>query len=150
MKEPTIRFVKKSDLDALIHLCELHAAFEKAEYNRTNKKNLLSNHLFSAQPSLFCLVVEQSNELVGYTTYMKQFSTWDAALYIYMDCLFLKEASRGYGIGERLIERIKEEARKTKSSHIQWQTPDFNLRAINFYHRIGAKSKRKERFFLDV
>lgn len=28
----------------------------------------------------------------------------------FMDCLFLNEISRGYGIGEQLINRIKKEA----------------------------------------
>ena len=37
-----------------------------------------------------------------------------------------------------------------RCSHIQWQTPEFNKRAIKFYDRIGAQSKSKMRYFLDV
>jgi L-amino acid N-acyltransferase YncA len=47
----------------------------------------------------FCLVVEWNHKLAGYASYTKQFSTWDAFYYIYMDCLFLTEKSRGFGIG---------------------------------------------------
>jgi len=148
MNVSIIRFVEKTDLEALVQLCELHAAFEEAEYDSVNKKDKLQEHLFSIRPSLRCLVVEKDKKLIGYATYMKQFSTWDAAYYIYMDCLFLTEDSRGLGIGEKLVLFIKQEASKSKCSHIQWQTPDFNKRAIKFYQRIGAKSKPKERFFL--
>ena len=81
---------------------------------------------------------------------MKQFSTWDANFYIYMDCLFLTEESRGYGIGEKMMNVIKEEAEKLNCNLIQWQTPDFNTRAIKFYDRIGGISKTKERYFLKV
>jgi GNAT superfamily N-acetyltransferase len=81
---------------------------------------------------------------------MKQFSTWDSKCYIYMDCLFLTEKSRGFGLGEDLIERIKVEGKKLKCNHIQWQTPDFNKRAIKFYERIRGISKSKERYFLKV
>ncbi|MEP5913610.1 MAG: GNAT family N-acetyltransferase, partial [Flavobacteriaceae bacterium] len=81
---------------------------------------------------------------------MKQFSTWDSDFYIYMDCLFMTEESRGFGIGEKLINKIKLEGVKNQCTHIQWQTPDFNKRAIKFYNRIGAESKSKERFFLKV
>jgi GNAT superfamily N-acetyltransferase len=81
---------------------------------------------------------------------MKQYATWDAAYYVYMDCLFLTEDARGKGVGEELINRIKLEANALDCTHIQWQTPDFNERAIKFYNRIGATSKSKERFFLDV
>ena len=80
---------------------------------------------------------------------MKQFSTWDAQYYVYMDCLFMQEAARGFGIGEKLVNKMKEESRKSGCDLIQWQTPEFNERAIKFYKRIGAASKSKERFYLD-
>ena len=150
MKEPKIRFVKKVDLDDLVLLCELHAIYEKANYNAINKSKKLGEYLFSNTPSLYCLVVEKENKIVGYATYMKQFSTWDASFYIYMDCLFLTEETRGFGLGEKLVHRIMEEGHKNKCSLIQWQTPNFNERAIKFYNRLGATSKSKERFFLEI
>ena len=150
MKAPKIRFVEPSDLDDLVRLCELHAIFEKCEYNPANKKQQLAEHLFSKTPSLFCLVVEHQNKIVGYATYMKQFSTWDSNFYVYMDCLFMTEAARGFGLGEQLILRIKEEAKQLNCVQIQWQTPDFNKRAMKFYARIGAVSKTKERYFLNA
>lgn len=38
-KESIIRFAQKKDLKQLIHLCELHAIFEQAEYDPKQKKN---------------------------------------------------------------------------------------------------------------
>ncbi len=146
----TIRFVQKRDLKELIHLCELHAIFEKSEYNAKSKEGKLDTYLFSDNPTLYCLVVEKDKKLIGYATLIRQFSTWDADFYIYMDCLFMTEESRGFGIGEKLIERIMEEGRKLGCSHIQWQTPDFNKRAIKFYDRIGAVGKSKERYSLEI
>ncbi|MEP2058392.1 MAG: GNAT family N-acetyltransferase [Maribacter litoralis] len=150
MERPNIRFAEKSDLNALVYLCELHAIYEKTVYDPTDKIEKLSKHLFSNSPSMYCIVVEVTNELIGYATYMKQFSTWDAEIYLYLDCLFLIEKARGYGIGEQLMNIIKQEALKMQFSHIQWQTPDFNIKAIKFYRRIGAQSKTKERFILNI
>lgn len=147
---PRIRFAQKKDLSDLVNLCKLHADFEKSEYNIEQKIELLDKHLFSNNPSIFCLVVEKANNLIGYATYMKQFSTWDASYYIYMDCLFMVKESRGFGIGEKLIDRIKKEAKELDCSLIQWQTPDFNKRAMKFYERIGGVSKTKERYFLKI
>lgn len=48
------------------------------------------------------------------------------------------------------MDKIKEEAQKLGCAMIQWQTPEFNKRAIKFYKRIGAVGKSKERFFLNV
>jgi len=152
MKEPKIRFIGKSDLKDLIRLCELHAIFEKSEYHSEGKEQKLGEHLFSVKPSLYCLVVEHLGKIVGYATYMKQFSTWDSDFYLYIDCLFLTEESRGFGIGKKIINRMKQEGYKNQCTHIQWQTPDFNERAMKFYNRIEAKSKSKskERYFMDI
>lgn len=146
--KPIIRFVVRDDLPQLVALCQLHAEFEQSDYDKNGKQAKLKKHLFSDSPALYCLVVEYKKESIGYATYMKQFSTWDTEFYIYMDCLFIKDTYRGLGIGAQLMERIKIESKKLDCKLIQWQTPNFNTRAIKFYNRIGATSKSKERFFL--
>jgi len=95
-------------------------------------------------------VVEEENSIIGYATYMKQFSTWDCDFYIYLDCLFLKANARGKGLGKLVMNELKKQAKIQNCNTIQWQTPDFNTKAIHFYQKMGAFSKTKERFFLDV
>ena len=150
MSEIKIRFAKEADIKQIIDLCEAHANYEECEYSRENKEAQLLNDIFSDTPKLFCLVVENGGHLIGYATYMKQYSTWDTSEYIYMDCLFMNVNARGFGLGEKLVRRIQVEGKKLGCKLIQWQTPDFNLRAIKFYMRIGAESKIKERFFLEI
>jgi GNAT superfamily N-acetyltransferase len=67
-----------------------------------------------------------------------------------MDCLFLSEEARSHGIGESIMKRITKEAQAMGCMFIQWQTPSFNLRGINFYNRIGGKYISKERYFLPI
>ncbi|MGB1204182.1 MAG: GNAT family N-acetyltransferase [Chitinophagales bacterium] len=149
MKQKTIiRFAEPKDINELVLLCEAHAIYEKATYETKGKAELLKEYIFATDSSVFCLVAENNNKLIGYATYMKQFSTWDCCFYVYMDCLFLGENSRSKGIGEQIMNRIKEETAKMNIEWIQWQTPDFNTRAIKFYKRIGASAKTKKRFFL--
>ncbi|MEE9432352.1 MAG: GNAT family N-acetyltransferase [Melioribacteraceae bacterium] len=145
-----IRFAKKEDVNEIIDLCEAHAHYEKAIYNRKGKVQQLEKDLFVKNPKLFCLVVESKNRLLGYATYMKQYATWDTCEYIYMDCLYIEEIARSLGIGEMVVRRIQEEGKKLNCKLIQWQTPDFNTRAIKFYNRIGSTSKSKQRFFLEI
>ena len=95
-------------------------------------------------------MAECNDNLVGYATFTKQFSTWDAAFYLYLDCLFLKEEVRGKGAGRQLMDKVKDDAREENCKLIQWQTPDFNTSAIQFYQKLGAVSKTKERFFWQV
>lgn len=144
-----IRPCKQNDLDQLIDLCADHADFEKAFYSKEGKKVKLENSMFKEHPEIYCLVVEQANQLIGYATYSFEFSTWDADFYTHMDCLYLKPEARNYGIGEQLIKEISKSSIQKNISLIQWQTPAFNERAIKFYNRIGASSKEKLRFYLD-
>jgi L-amino acid N-acyltransferase YncA len=128
----SIRFAVQKDINEIVNLCEAHAIYEESEYFKENKTEQLSNDLFSDNSKLYCLVVEQNNKLIGYATYMKQYSTWDACEYIYMDCLFMNENARGFGLGDPLVRKIQEVGKKLGCKLIQWQTPDFNVRAIKF------------------
>ncbi len=147
MKDYVIRTAQKSDVTALVELCKKHADFEQALYSDTNKSVLLEEKLFDSQLGIQCLVVVKDGNLVGYTTYMKQFSTWDVDFYVYLDCLYLEPEIRGLGIGKELMYKVKTYATAEKCIGVQWQTPNFNTKAITFYKKIGAKSKAKERFF---
>ncbi len=142
-----IRKAEERDMDGLIELCALHANYERNKYDPAGKKESLFNHLFFGSKDLQCLIVECQGKLLGYATYIKQFSTWDAEYYVYLDCLYLKEEIRGKGVGRKLMKLIKDYSRKEGCNHIQWQTPNFNEKAITFYNRLGAVSRKKERFF---
>ncbi|MEN1786139.1 MAG: GNAT family N-acetyltransferase [Bacteroidota bacterium] len=145
-----IRFVTTDDLPQIIELCEFHAQFEAAAYDGKGKQEELGRALFATTPKLYCLVAEIDGEIVAYATYMKQFATWTVKEYLYMDCLFVRDYARGLGIGKQLMRRIAKEGATLGCAQIQWQTPKFNERAIQFYHRLGATAKSKERFFLKL
>lgn len=142
-----LRYARPEDVEVIIELCAAHAAYEQSDYDKTGKIEQFSKHLFGEENTLKCLVVEQDNQIIGYSTFMKQFCTWSAAFYIYMDCLYLTEAARNKGIGQEIMDFIQAYASKNDCCGIQWQTPTFNVGAIRFYHRVGAISKSKERFF---
>ncbi|MBS7256691.1 GNAT family N-acetyltransferase [Flavobacterium branchiicola] len=148
--EYSIRNCEINDLSKLVILCQKHAEFERAEYSSEGKEETLKNALFCENPKLFCLVVATKETIIGYASYTFDFSTWDAASFMYMDCLFLEEKARNYGIGELLIEKLKEIGTQNNCVNLQWQTPEFNERAIKFYNRIGAKGKDKVRFTLTL
>lgn len=145
-----IRFAEKRDLTQLVQLCQEHADYERADYDPSDKADMLGVFLFGESPVAHCLVVEKDEMLIGFATCMKQFSTWDAGYYIYLDCLYLKADVRGQGLGTLLIHHIIAHARNEKCKVIQWQTPVFNEKAIRFYQKIGGVSKTKERFFLQA
>lgn len=138
----------EADLDSIVELSAKHAAYEKAQYSSQGKKEGLREALFAPNPVLNCLVVDVDGKLVGYATYTFDFSTWDAQKFIYLDCLYLEDDHRSYGIGAVLMDKVKQAGQDVKCINMQWQTPDFNVRAIKFYDRIGGTGKNKVRYTL--
>lgn len=145
-----IRFATHKDLPEIIDLCSAHSEYEQAVYSPSGKAEKLAKMLFGDNPPLFCLIAENENEVLGYATFSKECSTWNADFYVHLDCLFLREKYRGYGIGEAFIQAVVQQAQQMQATHIEWQTPVFNERAIKFYHRIGASAKAKQRFTLHL
>lgn len=141
-----IRDCEPRDLGPLIVLCEHHATFERSGYCRANKIDNLREAIFSDPRMLWCSVVESDGLLVGYCTYTFDYSTWDASIFMNMDCLYLDPAFRGVGIGSKIMEELRQVAVAKKCASIQWQTPTFNEEAIKFYERIGAVGNEKMRF----
>ncbi|MEU3529800.1 GNAT family N-acetyltransferase [Streptomyces sp. NPDC038707] len=143
-----IRPATAADLPAIARLCAAHAAFERAEPVPVDLATRLEPVLFSAHPRAWCLVVDHGGELIGYATYSREFSTWQATDYVHLDCLFVTEPHRGEGWGHALLNAVKDAAAASGATHMQWQTPDWNTDAIRFYHRARAEARPKVRFSL--
>lgn len=143
-----IRPCLPSDLDKLMILIEKHAEFEKAAFSKEGKQDRLKLALFAENAPLNCVVAEVDGQVIGYATYTFDYSTWDAGWFIYMDCLYLEDDYRSYGIGQVILEEVKAAGAARGCLNMQWQTPVFNERAIKFYKRIGGIGKDKVRFTL--
>lgn len=151
MDQYFVRRLEPMDIDHLLPLLKEHAVYENACYVERDQRHDLEKYIFSDPCRLYCWVVEDgAGRLVGYCTYMFEFSTWKAAHYLHMDCLYLQPQVRGRGIGTQLMERLICHSRELGVTEIQWQTPEDNYGAIEFYRKLGAGSKKKLRFILDT
>jgi GNAT superfamily N-acetyltransferase len=150
MTDYMIRPVDKNDLPELLMLIGEHADFEQAPFDPIPNEKKLKKALFDQPFKLNCWVVEQQGKLTGYVSFTFDFSTWGASEFMYMDCLYLREGSRGKGIGAAILKKLYRVAQERNCINIQWQTPAFNEAAIRFYHKNNAVSKSKVRFNLTV
>jgi len=147
MKLPNIRFALPKDMPKVVELCQAHAAYEQSTYSLEGKVEQLTRYFFDTPAIAYCLLAEIDQQIVGYATFMKQFSTWDAAFYLYLDCLYFEPEARGKGLGKLVMDYVWAFAKAENCFQIQWQTPEVNKNAIGFYKKIGATAKSKERFF---
>ncbi|MFD8756249.1 GNAT family N-acetyltransferase [Kitasatospora sp. NPDC059577] len=148
-----IRPATAADLPAIARLCAAHAEFERAGPVPADLAARLAPVLFpagAADPRAWCLVADRGGEPVGYATFAREFSTWQAAEFVHLDCLFVSERHRGEGWGRALLDAVKDAAAALGAEQVQWQTPDWNTDAIRFYRRAGARARAKVRFALPV
>ena len=145
-----LRAPRRDELDRLVELCAEHAAYERAPYHPDGKREALAEYLFGPAPRAHCLVAEASSELAGYGTWSREFSTWGAAEYLHLDCLYFRPAWRGQGLGARMLGELKEICQAQALSHLEWQSPAWNEAALRFYRREGATGSEKVRFRLEV
>jgi GNAT superfamily N-acetyltransferase len=143
-----IEAVGPSDLAILVNLCAEHAHYERAAFDPAGKAELLVAALFSNPARLRAWIAWNGDQALGYASASREFSTWSARNYLHLDCLFLREAARGRGIGTALLRTAIGAASAEGLCELQWQTPDWNEPAIRFYRRLGADAKAKLRFTL--
>lgn len=143
---PIIRAAVAEYLDAIVTLCGEHAAFEGATFDAERARASLGKFLFAESPRVWCLVVEVEGVLIGYATWSLEFSTWRAAEYVDMDCLYLRDGYRNAGIGTELIRKVRAAAARLGCEYVEWQTPSWNAAAIRFYDRLGAIGSPKVRY----
>jgi GNAT superfamily N-acetyltransferase len=146
-----VRSAHVDDVVQILALCQLHAQFERSTVNMSGKQSLLTKALFVPdgcvdEPSLYCWVAEFDKKVVGYVTATIDFSTWQCAHYLHLDCIYLEQGFRGYGIGKQLMQAVYQFARGRQIAQLQWQTPNWNVEASSFYEGLGAISLEKRRF----
>jgi hypothetical protein len=78
-----IRPCEEKDLPDLVQLCADHAAYEKSEYSPEGKIEGLREAIFGTPKRLNVWIVEIDGKAEGFTSFTFDFSTWDAAPFLY-------------------------------------------------------------------
>lgn len=133
-----IRSATLEDMPAIEALIHLKAEFD--HYSEPLNLNLeqLQQDLFGETPLAFVLLAEVGQEIVGFATYHRIYSTFLAKPGLWLDDLYLKPPFRGQGIGKKLMQSLCQTASEMGCGRIDWTVSVGNLDGIQFYQKIGA------------
>lgn len=128
-------------------------AAEHADYEHSSARPdvpALAAALDAAAPRLRVWIALAGGSAVGYAAVTEDFSTWRAQAFLHLDCLYVRAAYRGHGLGAELFRQVRSHAHKCGIATLEWQTPSWNADAIRFYERMGGAHTLKARFILNV
>ena len=135
-----IRTGERSDVPLIAELIRGLARYERLEDEVTMTEEKLDRALFGERPYAETLIAEDhAGKAVGFALFFHNFSTFLAQPGIYLEDLFVLPEQRGAGIGRALLERLAQIAVERGCGRLEWAVLDWNVDAIRFYQRLGAK-----------
>lgn len=135
-----IRSAKRSDSKQIIELINKLAKFEKLKPPDENAKKRLINDAFGKNPKFKVTVADDRTEkLLGYAFYFFTYSSFLARKTLYLEDIFITEDYRNTGIGKLFFDELVKIAKKNNCGRMEWAVLDWNVNAIKFYDKLGAK-----------
>ncbi|MEX2484962.1 MAG: GNAT family N-acetyltransferase [Brumimicrobium sp.] len=137
MKQDTIiRKAKKGDEKAIMGLVQELAEYEREPDAVINTPEQLAIDLFEDK-ICNCFVLEIDKKIRGMALYYISYSTWRGRC-LYLEDLYIQPEFRRNNYGEKLFQKLVDEAKKLGVKRMDWQVLEWNEPAIKFYEKIGA------------
>ncbi|MEI6648265.1 MAG: GNAT family N-acetyltransferase [Actinomycetes bacterium] len=133
-----IRPAQPGDVAEIIALIAELAEYEKALHEAKAEPDQILAHFFSADPKVFCEIIESDGVVAGLAIWFLNYSTWTGTHGIYLEDLFVRPHYRGLGYGTLLLKYLAKKAVDNGYARFQWQVLDWNEPSIEFYKSLGA------------
>lgn len=129
-----IREATETDFPAILAMIRELAAFEKAPEKVTNSLEQMQQE----KDFFRCLVAEgDDGHIAGMALYFIAYYTW-VGKSLFLDDLYVREASRQQKVGSALLKKLFEVALKEDCKRVRWQVLNWNHPAIGMYRKLGA------------
>lgn len=127
------------DVPLIAELIRGLARYEKLEHEVVMTEEKLTDSLFGKRRYAETLIAESDGEPIGFALFFHNYSTFLAQPGIYLEDLFVLPERRGGGVGRALLERLAQLAVERGCGRLEWAVLDWNVDAIRFYERLGAR-----------
>lgn len=133
-----IRAATPADVSAIFGLMLELAEFESLMHLFVATESGVHDALFGARPSAEALVAAEEGQVIGYALYFQNYSTFLGKRGLYLEDLYVKPATRGSGLGTRMLRTLAAIAVERQCGRFEWTVLDWNVNAIGFYEKMGA------------
>lgn len=136
--EVVIRPARASDAALILSFIRELAEYEKLLDRVSATEEKLYQTLFGDKPCAEVLIAEIDSTAQGFALYFQNYSTFLATPGIYLEDLYVRESSRGLGVGLKLIASVAKRAVELGCGRFEWAVLDWNEPALKFYRTLGA------------
>ncbi|MFI2619919.1 GNAT family N-acetyltransferase [Streptomyces sp. NPDC018584] len=136
-----IRTATPADIPVIHALVRDLATYEKASDEAKATEEQLREALFGERPAAFAHIAQDdaSGEVVGFSLWFLNFSTWRGVHGIYLEDLYVRPEARGGGHGKALLTELARICVERGYERLEWSVLDWNEPSINFYKSLGAR-----------
>ncbi len=135
----SIRPATPNDVPTVASLIRALSQYEKLEHEVTMTEDKLRASMFGPRPYAEALLAEEDGKPVGFALFFHNYSTFLAQPGLYLEDLYVLESHRGKGIGKALLVQLAKIAVERSCGRMEWAVLDWNVDAIGFYEKLGAK-----------
>jgi GNAT superfamily N-acetyltransferase len=139
----TLRAAVREDCGLILDFITELADYENLKDQVSATHDLLTDTLFGERPSAEVTIAEWNGQPAGFALYFPNYSTFLARPGIYLEDLFVRPEWRGRGIGVALLKHLARLVLERGGARLDWWVLDWNLSAIQFYDRNGARGMRE-------
>ena len=136
----SIREGTPADAPLLLQFIKDLAEYEGIADRVTATEEGLIETLFGDTPSAETALAFVGDEPVGFAVFYHTFSTILGKRGLHLDDLFISPEWRGNGLGTRMLKWLASLAVERKCGRFEWWCMKDNIPALDFYHKIGAKT----------
>ncbi|WP_066062863.1 GNAT family N-acetyltransferase [Neobacillus soli] len=124
-----------NDLDSLIELFDLYRVFYEQTSDMEAAREFLKARLINEESVVF--FAKEGNHPLGFVQLFPSFSSVSMKRSWVLNDLYVKEQTRGKGIGEELIKTAIDFAKETGAKGVLLETTKENKTAQRLYEKIG-------------
>jgi GNAT superfamily N-acetyltransferase len=134
-----VRAIDRTDRAQWTPLWRAYLVFYGAQWS-DDVANATFARVFDPPEPVHALVAERDGELIGFTHYLFQRSTWLLNSQCYLQDLYVGEATRGGGVGRALIAAVVDAANEAGAARVFWNTHETNAVARRLYDAVAERS----------
>lgn len=145
--ETSIRPAAVEDVPVIIGLMRDFAEYENLSEYCTVTEAALANAMFGAGGFVDGLVAIDGSKIIGYAIFYPNFASFRGQMGLYLEDIYVNDAYRGKGVGEKMLKVIALAAKERGFERIDFQVLEWNQPAIRFYEKLGAVRSEDERHY---